>query len=256
MRTFHIGGAAQRGAEQSSVEAPVDATVSVKNRNVVMNSEGRAGGDGPQPGDRPLDDENGRERARHRVPYGAKLLVDDGAKVKGRPLAEWDPYTLPIITEKEGIANFVDLVEGVSMREVTDETTGIANRVVIDWKQQPQGQRSEAAHHLARRQGRGDHAGQRPGGALLHVGRRDPVGRQRRQGQGRRRAGADPAGDHQDPRHHRRSAAGGRAVRGPQAEGLCDHQRIAGRVEFGKDYKTKRRIVVVPEEDGAEPAST
>ena len=87
-----------------------------------------------------LVDDDGRERARHRVPYGAKLLVDDGAKVeKGQKLAEWDPYTLPIITEKEGIAHYVDLIEGVSMREIVDETTGIANKVVIDWKQQPKG---------------------------------------------------------------------------------------------------------------------
>src|SRR5262249_2890559 len=85
-------------------------------------------------------DAEGRERARHRVPYGARLTVDEGAKVtKGQRLAEWDPYTLPIITEREGIANYVDLVEGVSMREVLDETTGISNRVVIDWKQQPRG---------------------------------------------------------------------------------------------------------------------
>ena len=86
-----------------------------------------------------LDDQK-RERARHRVPYGAKLLADDGVKVtKGQKLAEWDPYTLPIITEREGVATYVDLVEGVSMREVVDETTGISSRVVVDWKQQPRG---------------------------------------------------------------------------------------------------------------------
>ncbi|MDJ0970533.1 MAG: DNA-directed RNA polymerase subunit beta', partial [Kiloniellales bacterium] len=93
MRTFHIGGAAQRGAEQSSVEAPVEATVSIKNRNVVINSEGV-----PVVMGRNLEivltDSSGRERARHRVPYGAKLLVDEEAEVtKGQRLAEWDPYT-------------------------------------------------------------------------------------------------------------------------------------------------------------------
>ena len=69
------------------------------------------------------------------------------AVTKGQRLAEWDPYTMPIITEKNGIANYVDLVEGVSMREVVDEATGISSKVVIDWKQQPQGRRSEAANH-------------------------------------------------------------------------------------------------------------
>src|SRR3546814_18518402 len=66
-----------------------------------------------------LLDEKGRDRARYRVPYGAKLLVDEGATVKlGDKLAEWDPYTIPIITEREGIVNYVDLIEGTSMREV------------------------------------------------------------------------------------------------------------------------------------------
>src|SRR6185369_13825719 len=83
-----------------------------------------------------LVDAQGRERARHRVPYGAKVLTDHGMKVtKGQKLAEWDPYTLPIITEREGIVNYIDLVEGLSVREVVDDTTGISNRVVIDWKQ-------------------------------------------------------------------------------------------------------------------------
>ena len=118
MRTFHIGGAAQRGAEQSSVEAAFDATIEVKNRNVVMNSTGV-----PVVMGRNLEivllDEAGREKARHRVPYGARLLADDGAQVqRGERLAEWDPYTIPIVTEKDGIAHYVDLIEGLSMREV------------------------------------------------------------------------------------------------------------------------------------------
>ncbi len=104
MRTFHIGGAVQRGAEQSSVEAAFDSTVSVKNRNVVVNSEGTPVVMGRNC-EMVLNDEAGREKARHRVPYGAKLLVDNGATVtKGQRLAEWDPYTLPIISNfKEGL---------------------------------------------------------------------------------------------------------------------------------------------------------
>src|SRR6185503_13599987 len=139
MRTFHIGGAAQRGAEQSSVEATIDSIVDVRNRNVVMNSQGVPVVMGRNC-EIVLNDEQGRERARHRIPYGARLLADhDTVVTKGTKLAEWDPYTLPIITEREGIVNYIDLVEGVSMREVMDETTGISNRVVIDWKQQPRG---------------------------------------------------------------------------------------------------------------------
>ncbi|MGC2522121.1 MAG: DNA-directed RNA polymerase subunit beta', partial [Stellaceae bacterium] len=112
MRTFHIGGAAQRGAEQSSIEAAFEATVEVKNRNVVMNSSGVPVVMGRNL-EVVLNDEAGREKARHRLPYGARLLADEGARVqRGDRLAEWDPYTIPIITEKDGIAHYVDLIEG------------------------------------------------------------------------------------------------------------------------------------------------
>ena len=137
-----LGAAAhhvQRGAEQSSIEAAYDSKVAIKNRSVVINSQkvpvvmGRNC-------EIVLMDENNRERARHRVPYGAKLLADEGTAVKkGQRLAEWDPYTLPIIAEKEGVAHYVDLIDGISIRESVDEATGISNKVVIDWRQQPKG---------------------------------------------------------------------------------------------------------------------
>src|SRR5881398_3015808 len=137
MRTFHIGGAAQRGAEQSSIEAAFDAKVEVKNRNVVINSAGLPVVMGRNT-EIVLLDEAGREKARHRVPYGARLLADDGAQVsRGDRIAEWDPYTIPIITEKDGVAHYVDVIDGVSMREVLDEATGISSKVITDWKQQP-----------------------------------------------------------------------------------------------------------------------
>ena len=80
-------------------------------------------------------DEQGRERERHRLPYGGKLFVKNGKEVvAGDVLIEWDPYTMPIIAEMEGMANYVDLIEGVSVREVTDDATGIASREVVDWK--------------------------------------------------------------------------------------------------------------------------
>ena len=71
----------------------------------------------------------------HRIQYGARLKVDDGDKIKrGQRIAEWDPYTRPILTEVEGTIAFEDLVEGQSMSEALDESTGIAKRVVIDWR--------------------------------------------------------------------------------------------------------------------------
>src|SRR5690606_12945776 len=109
MRTFHIGGAAQRGAAQTSAEAAFDATVEIRQKNIVTNSEGVQIVMGRNT-EVILLDGKGRERANHRLPYGAKLLVNDGEKIKkGTKLAEWDPYTVPIITEKDGIAVYGDL---------------------------------------------------------------------------------------------------------------------------------------------------
>ena len=154
MRTFHIGGAAQRGAEQSSIEAAFSAKVSLTNRNVVKNSSGVLIVMSRNM-EAILLDEEGRERAKHRIPYGSRLLADDGTEVQqGQTLAEWDPYTIPIITEKKGTANYVDLVDGVSMREVMDEGTGIASRVVFDWKQQPKG--SELRPRITLRDDKGE----------------------------------------------------------------------------------------------------
>ena len=80
-------------------------------------------------------DPDGTERAVHRIQYGARLKVEDGEHIKrGQRIAEWDPYTRPILTEVEGIVGFEDLVEGQSMTETLDESTGIAKRVVIDWR--------------------------------------------------------------------------------------------------------------------------
>ena len=247
MRTFHIGGAAQRGAEQSSVEASVDGTVTLKNRNVVKNSGGVLIVMSRNL-ELTLKDPNGRDRANHRVPYGARLLVDDGAKVtKGQRLAEWDPYTMPIITERAGTATFLDLVEGVSVREVTDEQTGISNRVVIDWKQGTQG--GDLRPRIALLDEKGN-ALKLPNGlearyfmsvdAILSIENGAHV----------------KAGDvlARIPREtsKTRDITGGlpRVAELFEARKPKDYAIIAdspGRVEFGKDYKAKRRILVVPE---------
>jgi len=200
-----------------------------------------------------LQDEQGRERARHRIPYGARLLADHNVKVvKGAKLAEWDPYTLPIITEREGIVNYIDLVEGVSMREVMDETTGISNRVVIDWKQQPRG--NDLKPRITLRDEKGNVI-TLPNGlearyfmsvdAILsvengaHVKAGDVLARIPREGTKTR----DITGGL--PRVAELFEA-----RKPKDFAIISE--IPGRIEFGKDYKTKRRIVVVPEDASEE----
>src|SRR6266403_1840091 len=254
MRTFHIGGAAQRGAEQSSIEAAFDAKVEGKNRNVVINSSGLPVVMGRNT-EIVLFDDAGREKARHRVPYGARLLADEGAHVQRTDrLAEWDPYTIPIVTEKDGVAHYVDLIEGVSMREVLDEATGISSKVVIDWKQQPRGGdlrpritlRDEAGEVLTLANGLEaryflpvDAILSVDGGAHVKAG--DVLARMPRESSKAR----DITGGL--PR-----VAGLFEARKPKDFAIISESE--GRVEFGKDYKTKRRIVVVPTEgEGGEP---
>jgi DNA-directed RNA polymerase subunit beta' len=253
MRTFHIGGAAQRGAEQSSVEAAFDATLEVKNRNVVMNSAGV-----PVVMGRNLEivllDEAGREKARHRVPYGARLLADDGVRVqRGERLAEWDPYTIPIVTEKDGIAHYVDLIEGLSMREVIDEATGISSRVVIDWKQQPRG--SELRPRITLRDEAGEVLLLGNGLEARYFMSVDAIlsvenGAQVKAGDVLARIPRESS--------KTRDITGGlpRVAELFEARKPKDFAIISesdGRVEFGKDYKTKRRIIVVPTEEDREP---
>jgi DNA-directed RNA polymerase subunit beta' len=87
-----------------------------------------------------LTDDKSRERARFRVPYGSRLLVDENQTVhRGQKLAEWDPYTLPIITEQNGQVEYLDLLDGVTLVERMDEVTGLTSKVVVDYKQAAKG---------------------------------------------------------------------------------------------------------------------
>ncbi len=125
MRTFHLGGVASaKVVDQSSLESNFDGTVKIKQRNVVKDSQGRLMVMGRNT-ILVVADPDGTERAVHRLPYGTHLRVDEGAKVKrGDRLAEWDPYTRPLLTEIEGFIDFEDLVEGVSVSERKDEFDG------------------------------------------------------------------------------------------------------------------------------------
>ena len=134
MRTFHIGGAATRRAEQSTLETRYAGTVKFVNLTTVQEARRHAGGDEPQRRDRHRR-RLGRERERYPVIYGAKLLVKDGQKVEpGTLLAEWDPFAMPILTEVGGTVKFDDIIEGVTMNEPLDEVTGLSRKVIIESK--------------------------------------------------------------------------------------------------------------------------
>ncbi len=253
MRTFHIGGAATKGAEVSNIEAPYDAKIFFVNHNVVTDGEGR-NVVMSRSCEVILSDEKEHEKARYKIPYGAKLNVKEGDVVtKGVRIAEWDPYTIPIITEKGGKVSFKDLLEGVSVRDVLDEATGISSKVVVDWKQQTRGadlrprimlvdEKDEVkilANGLEARYFL-------PINAILSVDDNAEV----------------HAGDviARIPRESSktRDITGGlpKVAEIFEARKPKDHaviSEVEGYVEFGKDYKSKRRIVIRPVDKATEP---
>ncbi len=249
MRTFHIGGAAQRGAEQSSIEAVFDATIRLKNCNVIKNTAG-ATIVLSRNCEISLIDAGHREKARHKVPYGATLVVKDGQKVsKGDRLAEWDPYTMPIIADKDGIIKYDDLVLGETMREVVDEATGLTSRVVMDWRQNAKGGERKPSLILVDDDGNvltfGKDVEARyylPVDAVISidagtkVSKGDVLARiPRETGKTKDITGGLP-----------RVAELFEARRPKDAAIISE---IDGRVEFGKDYKSKRRIFIVGEDE-------
>lgn len=139
MRTFHIGGAASRSAAVNSIEIKQSGTVRLHN----VKSVDQAGDNHitvSRSGEVSVLDDNGRERERYKVPYGAVLSVRDGGAVNGGAVvATWDPHTHPIVTEVQGFVRFGDFVEGVTVNTHSDEVTGLSSLVVIDPKQRPTG---------------------------------------------------------------------------------------------------------------------
>ncbi|MEI7515186.1 MAG: DNA-directed RNA polymerase subunit beta' [Betaproteobacteria bacterium] len=135
MRTFHIGGAASRAAIASSVEAKSSGNIGFNaTMRYVSNSKGELVVIS-RSGEIVIQDEHGRERERHKVPYGAVLSVKADQAVKaGAILANWDPLTRPIITEFAGRAHFENVEEGLTVARQVDEVTGLSTLVVIDPK--------------------------------------------------------------------------------------------------------------------------
>ena len=135
MRTFHIGGAASRAAIASSVEAKSNGVIGFNaTMRYVTNSKGELVVIA-RSGEIVIHDEHGRERERHKVPYGATLTVKADQSIKaGTVLANWDPLTRPIITEFAGRAKFENVEEGLTVAKQVDEVTGLSTLVVIDPK--------------------------------------------------------------------------------------------------------------------------
>jgi len=253
MRTFHIGGTAQV-LDESFVESNHEGIVKLRNSNVVTDSTGKIITLGRNVS-LVIEDEKGHERAVHKLMQGARLFVNEGDKIKrGMRLAEWDPYTRPVMTEVDGKIEFEDVVDGISVSEVTDESTGITNRVLIDWRTSPRGADLRPAIVIKDKKGeilklpRGGEARYLLSvDAILSV---DP-GSAIKAGDVLARIPLESA--------KTRDITGGlpRVAELFEARRPKDHAVIAeisGRVEFGRDYKNKRRIRIVPEDASLEPS--
>jgi DNA-directed RNA polymerase subunit beta' len=252
MRTFHIGGTAQV-VDSSFIESNFAGKIKIRNRNIQRDSQGRL-----VAMVRNMfvivQDEEGKELATYKIIQGAHLRVDEGDTIKrGQRLAEWDPYTRPILTEVNGVVDFEDLAEGLSVNEQTEETTGITHRVIIDWRAHPKGSSLKPA--LVIKDKKGKPAKLQRGGEARYLLSVDAIlsvepGQSVKAGDVLARIPLESA--------KTRDITGGlpRVAELFEARRPKDHAIIAeisGTVAFGRDYKNKRRISIVPDEESLEP---
>ncbi len=247
MRTFHIGGAAQLN-ETSHLEAVSDGKVVYRDMPTITDKKGRILSLARN-GELAVIDAEGREREIHKVPYGTVLMHKDGGKVKeGDRLAEWDPFSLPIITEQSGVVKFQDLIDGTTMEERVDDATGIAQRVVTETKTTGRKKNEDLRPRLTLFNDAGDES--EAARYMLAPGTALSV-----------EDGAEvQAGD--ILARASREAAKTRDITGglPRVAELFEARlpkdnsviaKISGKIEFVREYKAKRKIAIVPEEGDA-----
>jgi DNA-directed RNA polymerase subunit beta' len=244
MRTFHIGGAAQLN-ETSHLEAISEGRVEYREMQTISDKMGRILSLS-RSGEIAVIDAEGREREMHKVPYGTVIKIKDGDHVKiGDRLAEWDPFTLPIITEQSGVVKYQDLAEGITLEEQMDDATGIAQRVVTENRATGRKKKEDLRPRLTLL---GDAGGDTEAarymlapGTTLSVEDGQTV----------------EAGD--ILARASREAAKTRDITGglPRVAELFEARmpkdvsviaKISGRIEFVREYKAKRKIAIIPEE--------
>jgi DNA-directed RNA polymerase subunit beta' len=241
MRTFHIGGAAQLN-EQSNLEAPVDGKVEYRDLRVIMDQRGRRVVLS-RSGELAIVDMDGRELSVDRIPYGAYVLCDDGHIASaGDRIAEWDPFTMPVITENPGTVKYQDLIDSKTLTEQADEATGITQRVVTEY-------RGKSKEDLRPRLTLLDENSGEAGRYMLAAGATLSVedGAQVQGGDVLARVSREAA--------KTRDITGGLPrvaelfeARKPKENAII--AKVSGRVVFGKDYKAKRKIGIQPEDGG------
>ena len=252
MRTFHIGGTAQV-VDTSFIEASFDGTIKIRNRNVARDSNGNMMVMGRNMAV-VIEDEKGVERASHRVTYGSRILVDEGDKVQqSQRMAEWDPYTRPMLSDATGTVEFEDVVDGISVLESADEATGITKRVVVDWRANPRGVDLKPSIVIKDKNGEicqldrgGDARFPLSIDAILSV---EP---------GAKVSAGDVLARIPMESAKTKDITGGlpRVAELFEARRPKDHAVIAeidGTIRFGRDYKNKRRIAIEPNDSTLEP---
>ena len=252
MRTFHIGGVAQ-GGQQSFLEASQEGKVEFENAQLLENAAGETLVMGRNMKLRIMG-EGDTELASHKIGYGSKLFVKDGAKVaRGDKLFEWDPYTLPIIAEKGGTARFVDLVTGVAVREVTDDATGMTQKIVTDWRAAPKG--NELKPEILVADSKGEPVRNEAGNPVTYPMSVDAILSIE---DGQDIAAGDVVARIPREGAKTKDITGGlpRVAELFEARRPKDHAIIAeidGYVRYGRDYKNKRRISIEPADESMEP---
>ena len=252
MRTFHIGGVAQ-GGQQSFQEAAQSGKIEFRNPNLLTNSAGEQIVMGRNMQIAIVDDQ-GAERAAYKPGYGSKIHVEEGASVeRGQRLFEWDPFTLPIIAEKSGTVKFVDLISGISVRDETDDATGMTQKIVSDWRSAPKG--NELKPEILVLGDDGEPIRNDAGNPVTYPMSVDAIlsiedGQKIEAGEVVARIPREGA--------KTKDITGGlpRVAELFEARRPKDHAIIAeidGYVKFGRDFKNKRRISIVPGDDSLEP---
>ncbi|KJS26874.1 MAG: DNA-directed RNA polymerase subunit beta' [Hyphomonadaceae bacterium BRH_c29] len=251
MRTFHIGGAAQV-ADQSSVESSFEGTIRFKDGEFVTRKDKTIIVVGRRM-QVELVDGDGRIRQSFRPAYGTRLMVKDGQKVSpGVLMADWDPFAQPIVSEVAGEVKLVDAIDGVSVREETDEATGISSRVIIDWRSALKSADIKPSVQIVGKDGKpvklpngSDAVYLLSVGAILSVTDGDSI------------SAGDTLARVTTGGAKTKDITGGlpRVAELFEARRPKDHAIIAemdGKVVYGRDYKNKRRVSIVPVEEGRE----
>lgn len=243
MRTFHIGGTASKRVEQSALVARNTGTVYYNKINAIRNGEGNLAVTNRN-GEISIRGDDGRERERYKLIYGANLRVEEGQKIeKGQLLAEWDPYTIPILTEFSGSIKFGDVTEGITMQEQVDEITGFSRKVIIQSKNlemRPRVSIKDKNNRTIKFASGSTARYLLPVGVIIVAKEGDPVN----------------AGDviAKIPRETTKTKdiTGGLPrvaelfeVRNPKESAVISE--IDGVVSFGKDVKGKRKVVITPD---------